>query len=186
MNSTKITKILSQTGNSVYTRFKSDFESLVNIVYLVSNRLMPQIVDTYQQALLDKIQPIQSIPLELDDIQQQLALIWWGIISNRKTNQQSLRPYLLRLSVLELAYWYQRQMKVVLSDDYPLQEEITSLGWLGNLVTPYEGYLLFLRFVQELTIVEITQVLRHDKRTVQKQLKNTIKVLKKELEDVYS
>lgn len=134
-----------------------------------------------------------TFTLEREDIEQQLRYLWIKynkMFSKKEKKRTSLRDYLLACTVMGMSTWYYREVVGVSYDTSLSLEELaentvgspdklsldfsfvikgTTIYPLQDL-TPYERYLLFLRYKTEKTTVEIAYVVQKDRKTVSRQL----------------
>ena len=173
----------------VIHQFKKEFEGLVDTVFAASQKKKYSPQSSYEKALLSKLRRIHTeniFSLDREDISQELSLIWLRILSGKKTKKQSLKPYLLRLSVFELITWYRTQKRIFDRQPIPTIDYITIKDsyylFIGesNTLTSFEYYLIYLRFIQDLSIMDITKKIKKDKRTTKKLFDQIKKQLRRE------
>ena len=144
----------------------------------------------------------EVLPLSKKEIRQELFAMWVQFSKEFEENKPKihLRQYLLRRSIWALRDWISGQCN---QQFLPLtfapgatQEDMTpdfgfildykflvyGTGWYPLcLLSPYERYLVFLKFVEEKSIVEISYIVQKDRLTVKKQLDEIIEDFRSKL-----
>lgn len=183
----------------VLQRFRNDFVDLVNVFMLRSRDIPFTTNQQYLQVLYNSlIIKENQLLIERDDVEQELAMLW--LLYARKYMESKpdihIRQYLRRLSVWGLRQYFNRVTRPVTHAPLMVpEEEITDHGFKLDLqfllkgtdfhplsvLTPYERYLIFLKFKEEKTILEIAYIVQKTKKTVCVHLQKTIKKLRSQL-----
>ena len=174
-------------------RYGSDFKDLVDLVYSTHHQHNCYQESGYLKQLHTLLLEVQAkhtneFCLDIADIRQQLALIWFELVQRYRINRPKvgLRTYLQRLSVWRMRDWYCSQARVLLQNPEPVYEDVkiyhgfklnfdflrkgTNYYPLSEL-SPYERYLLFLKFKQDKNILEIADIVQKDRYTVSQHMK---------------
>jgi len=133
--------------------------------------------------LQQEIQELCPLDIDQNDVFQQICLIWWQSWKTYKGSIQGLKRYLIQRTIWGLRDWLIKQSNIV--GIYPyyyfLEEKpefLLDLSFLAygtrvypfSTLAPYERYLIFLRYREEKTILQISKVVCKNKNTVQKEL----------------
>jgi hypothetical protein len=179
------------------TKYASDFNEIVRLVHNVNREIFyyppPYLCSLQRQ--LELSHTFGFTQLDLKDIQQELSLIWIGLVRKFRKSKPNIgiRSWLKRMSMWEIRDWYISKMKE--SPDPPkhyksyTKEPILfrlDLNFLlqGTSFFPlsclnaYERYLIFLKFKQDKTIIEIADIVQKERRTVSRHIKQTLKRLR--------
>lgn len=174
--------MLFQTGSNIFSRFQEEFDGLVNVLYAVENKQSIVLKDGYQRELYRRASLAtrrNSFSVSREDIEQELRLIWYRLYTNRQNWQtQSIKSYLLRLSIFDLSFWYTKELRVPDRELKEIEDESLVLPSLYFL-SAFQIYMIYLHFIQGLSIVKLSKILKKDKRTVRKLLRETIRKVKK-------
>jgi hypothetical protein len=170
-------------------RFQGELDSLVDITYRVHNGLVCRPKEGYERALYSNLKRIKrnnSFTLLREDIAQQVRLMFLQFANQKSLNgsRMSLKAYILTRSVWGLRDWYRRELRVV--DRLPTCGHEPTLGftlnlkWLlfGDSLTPFQRYLIFLKFVQGNNILEISKTVYRDRHYVSKKLTEALNTLR--------
>ena len=175
---------------SIIDKYKSDFDELVDTLIDGYYHRPLAIQKEHLRFLRNSLKEKRSrVPLERDDVVQELSIKW--IQFEKKFNKTKpkihIRQYLRRRSVWFLRDWFNRQMKKITL--HPIYEEDsfinntapftlslrfllygTSYRFLSDL-SPYERYLIFLRYKLDRTILEIAYAVQKDDITIERHFK---------------
>lgn len=135
-----------------------------------------------------------------EEIRAQLSYMWIDFVSqyNERTPNVHIKRYLISRSVWGLRDWYRYQMNICTQDYSPgltlpaTQEEEVDVGFrldVGFLLfgtyffplselTPYERYIIFLKYREEKTILEIARIVQKSSSHVKRVLHSTTNKLK--------
>ena len=167
-------------------RWRQDFDGLVDVVYYLHYGLRPRFGNTYEEELYRKLKSLtrhNNFSLCREDIAQQLALVWTQGLANGSKGKGT-RSYILRLSVFGLRDWYRKELRAMDKGESEYTERTgrqIGLKWLfyGEDLTPYERYLIFLRYTQELNILEMSELLKKERHKVSEMLTRAIEKLRR-------
>ena len=127
--------------------------------------------------------------LEKEDVEQEIRYIW---LHCEKTCEELTERYLKQITIWWIRDWTIKQSRVV--QVYPyyyfLEQEPEFLLDLKFLVygtrvypfstlAPYERYLIFLRYREEKTILQISKMVCKNKNTVQQELRRVLNKLRR-------
>lgn len=181
-------------------KYINDFNSIINITYysvracpVVSLKGWRHTLHTYVINTISKYGEI--LPLSKKEIRQELFLMWIQFSQEFKKYQPKIhiRQYLIRRSVWALRDWINAQCNQqfipvsLVSDKQPKDIQdfgfmldykflVYGTGWYPLcLLSPYERYLVFLKFVEDKSIMEISYIVQKDRLTVKQQLDGIIK-----------
>lgn len=184
----------------MFTQEDKDFQLLVNTTYKISNGGSIQRSTGYIKTLVRMLREIvDSIDSKRnilkEDIIQQLSMMW--IEYNSEFDQRNLKmprkEYLIWRSIVGLKDWLRKELRMQLQQ----QELITLLPvepeqkidvhflvsgsniYPFSLLSPYERYVLFLRFYKDMNIKEIASLMNKSRPTVHKHLTQIIEKLRR-------
>jgi hypothetical protein len=191
---------------NVLQRFRNEFEELVSVAYDTywERDVFPK--DKFSIALQDAITEILSdrkrtFNLTREDLEQQLALLWLSYYKqyNSKKNkpEASLRSYIIRRSIWGLRDWLRYEVNIV-TEEYSISEtedtenefriDLTFLlhgmdFTLLNNLSPYERYIIFLKFKEDKSILQMSHILQKDRRVVKNHFDSIIIKIKENYSD---
>ena len=128
----------------------------------------------------------RSFYLTKEDLNQHLSLLWLSYYkqytSKEKKPEVSLRTYLLRRSIWGIRDWLNYETNIITEDAYYTKNELVETGFkldlkfliegtdfqLLSVLSPYERYLIFLKFKEEKSILQMSFILQKDRRIVKK------------------
>lgn len=162
----------------IYNRDIQYKKSLLNIYYTLTKIQIPINI---------------RLDLELEDLKQELSLKWiewYRKFQNQKHHKTSLRDYLYQCSKFGLETYFISQFFVQVDSfqqssqlsTQPLCLDLKFLVQGSSLFSellPFERYLLFLKYKQEKSIIDIAYTVQKDKGTVRKQLTQTMSTLRR-------
>lgn len=171
------------------------FDKLVNTTYaaVIDNPITVsniEINDFYLKLKVIVMKRKNNYIIPKEDIKQQLKLFWLIFDSSwrhQKPDCSYLR-YIFVRSCWALRDWLWKEMKVLDKSDtisdqlwsdcgFKLDIKFLILGTNYSLLSklkPYERYLLFLRFTQQQSLIEMAKTLQKSRQTISKQLNSII------------
>lgn len=180
--------------------YKKEFNALVGAVHSASLGIEPINTNRYALVLYDEIKNIPSLPLEVCDIEQELRLCW--VIFVRKYNDRkpeiTLRQYLLRRSIWALRDWYKHVQKPSSEShrvgrdsgkqEFPFKLDTRFLVegsdlFPFTLLTPYQRYILYLKYKENKSISQIAKLVIKTRKTVSLELRRLLKNLRSVAKD---
>jgi len=191
---------------NVLQRFRNEFEELVSVTYdtywerdvFPKNKFSIALEDTITEALSDRK---RTFNLTREDLEQQLALLWLSYHKqyNSKKNkpETSLRSYMIRRSIWGLRDWLRYEVNIV-TEEYSIPEtedtenefriDLTFLlhgmdFTLLNNLSPYERYIIFLKFKEDKSILQMSHILQKDRRVVKNHFDSIIIKIKENYSD---
>ena len=186
----------------VLQRFKNEFNELVSVAYdtywerdvFPKNKFSIVLQDTIAEALSDRK---RTFNLTKEDLEQQLALLWLSYYrqytSKKDKPETSLRSYIIRRSIWGLRDWLKHEVNIV-TEEYTIpgaEEEIEDefkidlmfllhgidFVLLKNL-SPYERYIIFLKFKEDKSILQMSHILQKDRRVIKNHFDSIITRIK--------
>jgi hypothetical protein len=191
-------------GMDVFKKLRKDFNELVKITYSTYWNLSvdPQKnYSTYLRRILEEVLKDKECTFNLikEDLEQELRTLWLSYQRQYKINNYelniTLRSYIIRRSVWDLRDWVKRHVNIISVDpNLEIEEENknildfkldlmfllrgTNHGPLKYLCG-YERYIIFLKFKEEKSILEMSKILQKDRRIIKKHFDLIIEKLKK-------
>jgi len=169
-------------------KYRAEFNEIVDTVY---KAYRGQALDSYKPYLIVLYNTISQFdpifPLERGDIHQELFFRWMIFIPKYYEARPAvkLRQYLIRRSIWAMRNWVRSltkktpmiQTQTVILPEF--RSFVLNLKFLtqGTEVVPfdcltaYERYLIFLKFKEDRTILEIARAVQKTRKTVKAQLK---------------
>ena len=186
---------------NVLENFKDIFEDLVNITYDTywDQELYPKAkcLVALQENLHELFKTRKrSLVLTREEIEQQLSLLWLGYedqyYSNKSKPTSSIRGYLTYRSIWGIRDWLKYELNIIrecqfvypeeeLEYDFKIDLNFLIKGVNYNLLadlSPYERYLIFLRFNEDKNLKEIARIVQKDSRMIKKHLGSILTKLK--------
>lgn len=186
---------------NVLKRFENEFNELVDIAYdaywgyevLPKNKVSVVLQDTITKALVGKK---RTFNLTKEDLKQQLALFWLSYYrqyySKEIKPETGLKGYIVRRSIWGLRDWFKHEVDIVTESFAISEAEETEsefkldLGFLLHGVeyaplrglSPYERYIIFLKFKEDKSILQMSRILQKDRRMVKNHFDSIIKRIK--------
>lgn len=174
--------------------YKDDFEGIVDLVWLVYKRQEATPRQEHLQKLYCDLTSVEYLyprefTLAREDVSQELAAIW--IQQGKRYFEKParitpIRQFLLDASIYHIRVWFHREIRCMshfLPDPYtPFEETVHEFNldvkflrdgsnyWPLSKLSPYERYLLFLKFKQDKNIVEIAYIVQKHREVVSRQL----------------
>ena len=182
--------------------FKNEFDELVSVAYgayweldtFPKNKFSIALQDAISDTLLDKK---RTFNLTREDLEQQLALFWLSYTKqyhSKKTKPgTSLKIYLIRRSIWGLRDWLRQEINIVTEEYRPFEEKLEidndfkiDLMFLFHGIeasllkdlSPYERYLIFLKFKEDKSILQMSYILQKDRRIIKNHIDSIIIKLK--------
>lgn len=183
-------------------RYRKDFDELVTVVVAVHNGLPVPARNNHQKKLARDLKELKrkyrsNFSIDKKDIEQELTLMWYQYAGQFEDRSPKVRfkRYLMRRSIWGLRDWYKDQVKcqshtamfITGADqttDFPFKLDLSFLLYNVspeplNMLSPYERYLIFLKFTEEKNILEIASVVQKDRGVVSRQLDDVITKLRR-------
>jgi DNA-directed RNA polymerase specialized sigma24 family protein len=167
--------------------YRAEFDEIVDTVYQAYERKPLQSGKPYLISLYDSVSQFEPCyPLERADVSQELVFRWLIFIQKYYEAKPAitLKQYLIRRSIWTMRDWFKLLMRkppyetpiVILPklDSFVLNSKFLLYGTdvqPFDCLTSYERYLLFLKFKDDRTILEIADAVQKTKKTVRTQLK---------------
>jgi hypothetical protein len=186
---------------NVLERFKNEFNELVDITYNTywDSDAFPK--EKYSVILHDTL--VESLDnrertfnLTREDLKQHLSLLWLTYYkqynSKDKKPETSLRSYMIRRSIWGIRDWLKYETNIVTEEYNPsFEKELESdfkidlmflLDGTGSVflreLSPYERYLIFLKFKEDKSILQMSNILQKDRRVVKNHFDSIISKIK--------
>jgi len=173
--------------------YQREFDELVDIAYHAYYGRWHPATNSHSlrlRSLLDGLDP--GFSLDREDVSQKLWEVWVRLFrsyQDKKTTDMGLRSYLLSLSVWKLEKWLRRESSCpahalpTYEEKEPFALDICFLirgtdFWPLSILTPYERYLIFLKFKEEKSIVEIAEMTQQTRQTVSTHLRRVLRKLR--------
>jgi hypothetical protein len=161
---------------------------------------------SYQDSMVKYFDQLRSLMFERknnmypsrEDMEQQLYLLWLVFFASyaRSKPDVDIEKYLLMRSVWAMRDWVWQQMRVMTTNG-GLNGEVPGYGFTLDMrflmfgsgfyplseLSPYERYLIFLRFSHDQSIEEMSKTLHKSRHVVGKQLNKTITKLRRNWND---
>lgn len=187
----------------VFKKLRKDFNELIKITYNTYWNLSVNPQKNYSIYLIKILEEVledkeRTFNLSKEDLKQELRTLWLSYQRQYQINEYesdiTLRSYIIRRSVWDLRDWIKRHVNVVSVDPtLELEQEDenilefkldlmfllkgTSYGPLKHLCG-YERYIIFLKFKEEKSILEMSKILQKDRRIVKKHFDLIIEKIK--------
>ena len=186
---------------NVFLKFKKDFNELIETTYNTywDLPLIPQKnYSTYLHKILKEVitDSNSDFYLNKEDLKQELCTLWLSyqeqFLVKHEKSQLSLRSYLIRRSLWDLRDWIKKNINIISVDptffieeesepDFKLDLKFlltgTNYGPLKSLCG-YERYIIFLKFKEDKSILEMSRILQKDRRVVKKHFDLIIEKIK--------
>jgi len=185
----------------VLKRFENEFNELVSVTYdsYWERKVFPKdkfsvvLRDTITNALINKK---RTFDLTKEDLEQQLALLWLSYYKQYNSKEDkpetSLKSYIIRRSIWGLRDWLKYEVSVITENfmipetEVPESEFKIDLAFLFHGVeftllkdlSPYERYIIFLKFKEDKSILQMSHILQKDRRMVKSHFDSIIKRIK--------
>ena len=173
---------------NVLQNFQDDFTELVRVTYNTYWDLPvypKKKFSTVLQTFLIEILKGRELTFDLtkEDLEQELSLLWLSYYkqytSATSKPDTSLKNYILRRSLWDIRDWIKHHLNIVtvhsvdpepangigFKIDLMFLLKGTEINLLKNL-SPYERYLIFLKFKEEKSILQMSYILQKDRRVV--------------------
>ena len=181
-------------------KFSEDFDELIEVTYNTYWDLPVIHKKSFSKSLEEIILDIpitnrNSFNLTLNDLRQELSSFWLKYEKQYKNPKENvaLRSYLIRRSIWDIRDWLKRQTNIVVTDPFLgvkndcVAEFKLDLLFLFEgtnypplrILSPYERYIIFLKFKEEKSILQMSKILQKDRRVVKSHFDSIIKKLKK-------
>ncbi len=192
---------------NVLQRFRNEFEELVSVTYdtywerdvFPKNKFSIVLQDTIAEALSDRE---RTFNLTKEDLEQQLALLWLSYYrqytSKKDKPETSLRGYIIRRSIWGLRDWLKYEVNIV-TEEYAIPEaekeiedefKIDLMFLLHGIdfillknLSPYERYIIFLKFKEDKSILQMSHILQKDRRVIKNHFDSIITRIKENYSD---
>ena len=108
-----------------------------------------------------------------------------------KKPETSLRSYILRRSIWGIRDWLKYELSIV-TEEFRTEEEESEIGFKIDLMfllqgaecvllrelSPYERYIIFLKFKEEKSILQMSRILQKDRRVIKNHFDSIILKIK--------
>jgi len=190
---------------NILERFEYEFNELVNITYDTYWELNPLPREKFSNILCETLKTSlmgkeRSFDLSKEDLKQHLSLLWLSYYRQyqSKKPETSLKGYILRRSIWGIRDWLSYEMNIVTEFyDPDLKEENFDFGFKLDLIfllqgsdfnflkglSPYERYIIFLKFKEEKSILQMSHILQKDRRVIKNHFDSIILKLKENHSD---
>ena len=184
--------------------YSNEFEGIVDLVWDTYNKQPTDPTQSYLLALKEKLLSFQdrchtTFAFQREDVEQELSVLWLRFNRNYrgKRTPGELKDYLLKHSVFSMKGWFFRQISALSHGqsryvpnwtilefqlDLKFLLEGTDYWPLCNL-SPYERYLIFLKFKEEKSIVDMAYTVQKHREVVAYQLKRILNRLRSEINE---
>ncbi len=186
---------------NVLENFKDLFDDLVDMTYdtywdqelYPKNKSLLALHGNLKELFQNKK---RNLDLTKEEIEQQLALLWLGYdkqyYSKKIKPTSSIKGYLTYRSIWGIRDWLKYELNILKEYAYSFPEEdpiyefkldlnflIKGVNYnlLANL-SPYERYLIFLKFNEDKNLKEIAKIVQKDSRMIKKHLNSILYKLK--------
>ena len=183
---------------NVLERFEYEFNELVDVAYntywegdvLLKEKFSVVLHDTLVRSLDTKKRTFQ---LTKEDLKQHLSLLWLTYYQQYRSKkpETSIKGYLLKRSIWGLRDWLSYETNIVTECYNPITPEYesefkidlifllegTDYSFLKEL-SPYERYIIFLKFKEEKSILQMSRILQKDRRVVKNHFDSIILKIK--------
>lgn len=186
---------------NVLQRFENEFNELVTVAYdtywelgvLPRNKFSIVLQNTIAQALADKR---RTFDLTREDLEQQLTLLWLSYYKQYNSKESkpdtSLKSYMIRRSIWGLRDWLRYEVNVT-TEEYTIPEieeaesefKIDLMFLLYGVefvllkdLSPYERYIIFLKFKEDKSILQMSRILQKDRKVVKSHFDSIIERIK--------
>jgi hypothetical protein len=186
---------------NVLKRFEDEFNELVNTAYdtyweqdpFPKEKFSVVLKTTLTEALIGKE---RTFNLTKEDLEQQLSLLWLHYLEqyNSKKNKPgtSVRSYLIRRSIWGLRDWLRYELNITTEEYTPFHEEEVDSEFKIDLMfllkgtdyhclkglSPYERYIIFLKFKEDKSILQMSYILQKDRRVIREHFNSIILKIK--------
>lgn len=173
-----------------FEKFREDFKQLVDTTYCALHKKQKTYCRQHLSVLYSSIFHLDIREyIAREEIEQELAFIWLKSLKAYHTSKPNvhIRQYLIRRSLWGLRDWLRtiaaRPIEIPYTD---LPEEVETQEKKFNLdlkflvygsdyeplvqLTPYERYLIFLKFKEDKTILEISHIVQKHYETIYEHL----------------
>ena len=186
---------------NIVEQFESEFNEFIDVTYktywnedvLPRQNFSSTLHKTLKKSLGNKK---RTFDLTKEDLEQHLSLLW--LIYEEQYNHKDKKPdatlktYIIRRSIWGLRDWLSYEINIVTEEYNPrLDEEIEkefkldvlfllegSECFLLKELSPYERYIIFLKFKEDKSILQMSYILQKDRRVVKKQFDSIISKIK--------
>lgn len=184
--------------------YSTDFEEIVDLVWNIYNKIPTDPQRSHLCSIKSRLSLSQrrhwtTFTIQKEDIEQELSLLWLRYSKNYKGNRTpgALKDYLLQCSVLGMQTFFNRHLATPSHAEprqipnWHLLEFQLDLKFLAHgtdywplcNLSPYERYLIFLKFKEEKSIIEVAWIVQKARRIVSIQLKNVLNRLRSEINE---
>jgi hypothetical protein len=188
----------------VFDVYARDFATLVNTTYEISNGGYMRSLSGYKRTLARAVREIMNGEerrrrILKEDIEQELALMWVEFEQDYLERKPSVsrRRYLIWRSIWGLKDWLRKELKMQLQQHDLIAPDIFfppepkqkidveflvrgSKNYPFSLLSPYERYLLFLRFYKDMDLGDMADLMQKSRPTVRKLLTKVIQKLRRQ------
>lgn len=180
--------------------YRKEFKILSDTAFRVCRGLdvpYPESYAIYLAKSCENIPKRNCFTLSKEDITQQLELIWCEASDSfrRKSPRTTFRSYLIRYGTAGLRDWIRKQFKTakgksLIFEGFKVDKKL-SLVWLLNgtkeypwsELSAYERYLLYMRFARDLTMREMSVILKTYRDGLSVKLDSTVCKLRRLLNE---
>ena len=185
---------------NVLERFEYEFNELVNVTFdtywelnaLPKEKFSTILHKTLLESMGDKK---RSFYLTKEELKQHLSLLWLTYYKQYnlkdKKPETSLRSYILRRSIWGIRDWLKYELSIV-TEEFRTEEEESEIGFKIDLMfllqgaecvllrelSPYERYIIFLKFKEEKSILQMSRILQKDRRVIKNHFDSIILKIK--------
>ena len=185
-------------------KYNKEFDEIVDLVWDTWNKIPTTPSKWYLQSLKRHLLSYQercwtAFIIHREDVEQELSLLWlkYSNTFKGKRTYGALREYLIQCSLIGMRSWFFQQISTPSHSgekkylnwfllefqlDLRFLVEGTSYWPLYNL-SPYERYLIFLKFKEEKSIVDIAYTVQKHREVISYQLKRILNRLRSEINE---
>ena len=181
-----------------FEKYSDDFEELVDAVFKAYMGRPPVVLRKDLTGLLKEVEslarkPSSSLNLSRNEIRQELACMWVSFIRSyrRSSTKLHIRQYLIRRSIWGLRDWIRKESRILRKAPASTPKEVPvfrlNFSFLLEgetwpplaILTAYQRYLIYLKFVEDKDILRIAQHLDKDRHVVSRQLNEALQLIRR-------
>lgn len=182
-----------------------DFNEIVDLVWNTylrrhTNPQKPHLVKLKKELLSSIRRYWNTYTLDREDIEQELRLLERKYLQSfsKKRRKHTLKEFVLQCCIFGMRTWFHQQLSSVSHGvESPMPVETCVLEFQLDLrfllhgtdywplcnLSPYERYLIFLRFKEDKSIVEIAYIVQKHREVISKQLRSILNRLRSEINE---
>ena len=180
---------------NIFERYEKEFNELVDISYcVIRHRIYPKnhyLADRIVKAILQIKHP-KKLFIDKDDLRQDIALMWLEYFKKYKNTEHKhgLKNYIIKMSIWKLRDMIKKELRGPRKVSMPelkhatkFKDHILDFHWLLHgdkedsplyMLGAYERYLIFLYYVCDLSIEDISKRVYKCPQVVSKSIKQLV------------